>query len=494
MTASNYRTLAPTAVEVRWEPVAQLVPALAAVVTEAEDQLGARYPRALREEGRALALAAFPDDELPSLAAEVARLGMNRVVAAAITRDLSNGPADDASALAHRIAEIADLSAVPGPVPGTAERLSAMHRASRFDAAPIVPPEQSVLLHPVRLLPPAPAGKLFARNVPGGQPLRMAFGDTGHVNADTTLDWLQWYRLGVWHATLNKGWAAAVAAASSPELDAAFGELPKEQLRKAGVHEAVVHSFTSWSAYFLDGLVAAGKIVSERGVAGPTGGAEQQRWLRALGRTHIDWFVEQLAGCGVAEHGSAGVRVDRLAARWLADHAELAALEPRFDGPLAACESPLWSDAAEVFFSPSVPRAARRSLNLWLRGQWPGQVVASAAETLPAVPTGPRLVFALAEDSEWLDTLARDVQPASQQRWRTKCGADASDSGLLYGYRHHAAPLTWSRVSVAGTVDGLARLQQARRAFSDWTALTPGGGTVSGDLDYDPQGRLGLPA
>lgn len=504
-------TMLPTALpgcEVRWEPLAQLVPALAAA-DETADQLGARYPRALREEGRALAAAAFPAEAVAELAAEVGRLGLNRVVSAAITRDLPPAPGDEAAALVARIAAVADLGAVPAPEPGAAERLAALHAASGFAAAGLwpdaAPDAPLVLLHPVRLLPPAPAGKLFARNTPAHDALRMAFGDTGHVGADATLDWAQWYRLGVWHATLNRLWGRAVGAAATPELEAAFAALPEAHRRKAGVHEAAVHEFTSWAGYFLDGLVAAAKIVLERAVNGPGAGAEQQRWLRALGRVHIDWFVERVgrtapgADGGVPDPATSAVPavpdvaaldVTALAAEWLADAAELAAAPVEFTGPLAACESPLWSDALQVYFSPSVPRAARRSLGLWLRGQWPGETTTATPEELPAAPDAPRLVFALAEDADWLAALAADVAPEQQDVWRQSAAA-----GLLYAYRHRGTPLVWSRVAVAADADGLARLQQARRAFSDWTALPPAGSDApprSGLLGYDADGLLRL--
>lgn len=474
-----------SACTVTWNPLAELVVALAA--TAAPNEFGPRYPGALRQEAARLVPAACDEQAAAALGARVAAIGVNQVVAAAMTRDLPAGANDPAARLVEEIHARADLSVVPRPAGDHVERLQSMHRESRFDSAPILAQGRPVGLWPVRLLPPAPAGKLFARNVPADRPLRMAFGDLGHVNGNGELDWPQWYRLGVWHATMNTIWARQVAAVASAELDTAYQALPPSHRSKAGVHEATVHTLANWPAYFLDTLVAAGKVVLEAAVGGERSAQDQRRWLRALGRVHIDWFVDRLQQTGVASVDVAG-----LARAWLADHGELAGIQTRFEGPLAACESPMWSQSVAVFYSPSIPRSARRALGVWLRAQWPGEVLPGDDTDFAAVPTRPRLVYALTQDEQWLATLRGHVQPGGARTWAALAGAAPGGGGraLLYAYRWGRGERTWVRVSLSSTVEGLSRLQQARMAFADWTALGTGEQVHGGRIDYDDQGRI----
>jgi hypothetical protein len=474
----------PATCTVTWDPLAELVVALAA--TSASNRFGPRYPGALRQEAAHLVPAACGERAAAELGARVVTLGVNRVVAAAMTRDLPAAADDPAARLVEEIHARADLSVVPPLTGDYVERLRSMHRESRFDGAGI-PTCGRVGLWPLRLLPPAPAGKLFARNVPAGQPLRMAFGDLGHVNGNGELDWPQWYRLGVWHATMNTIWARRVAAVASAELDAAYQRLPSSHRSKAGVHEATVSTLANWPAYFLDSLVAAGKVVLEAEVGGERSAQDQRRWLRALGRVHIDWFVDRLLRTGVASADVAG-----LAREWLAEHAGLAAISTRFEGPLAACESPMWSQSVEVFYSPSIPRSTRRALGVWLRAQWPGEVLPGEPADFATVPGRPRLVYALTQDEPWLTALGDHVQPGGAATWASLAGAVAGDRGraLLYAYRWGSGPRTWVRVSLSSTVEGLSRLQQARTAFADWTALGTDERVRSGRIDYDERGRI----
>lgn len=473
--------------DVSWEPLAEIVVALAAI-TEGHDQLGPRYPKALRQEAARLVADVCAGDAAAELGTRVVVLGVNRVVAAAITRDLA-APDDPAAVLIEELAARTNVALVPPPEDGYADRLSAMHQDSGFERAPIIDDHQRIALRPVRLLPPAPAGKLFARNTAPTQPLRMAFGDIGHVNSSGELDWAQWYRLGVWHATMNKRWAGQIARASTPELDAAFHALPPSHRRKAGVHEATVHTFPRWSAYFLDALVAAGKVVLEKAVGGAESSDDQRRWLRALGRVHVDWFVERIERAGIG-----AVTIPELTAAWLADHRELAGIQTRFDGPLAACESPLWSQRVEVCYSPSIPRATRRSLGLWLRGQWPGEVVTGEDGEFATIGSGPRLVYAVARDEDWLRMLGGHLQPECLSRWRSWLRPTSGDDerALLYTYRAGTDPMNWVRVCVGTTADSLTRVQRSRRPFADWTALDAADEVRDGVIAYDDQGRVAL--
>ncbi|HXV94871.1 MAG TPA: hypothetical protein VD813_16320, partial [Pseudonocardia sp.] len=439
-------------------------------------------------------------------AGRVAALGAPRVLSALVGADVPGATRDpEADAL---LAEVRAAAGSGGPAHEAAahaeadERLRAMHRASRYTETPPLGIPAGIELWPVRLLAPAPAGKLFARGLPPGSPPRLVFGDMGQVNRDATLDWPQWYRLGIWHATLAGRWGAAVAGAAAPELDAAFAGLPGAALRKVTAHEATVSTFRSWPSYFLDGLVAAAKVVLEEGVTGPAGGDDQMRWLRSLGRVHLQWFVDAVRDAGVEKLDPA-----RLARAWLADAPGLAELRPVFRGPLAACENPLWAVRPRVLFSPGVDRITRRSLTAWLRTQWPGGVETDPDPDLAApVAPGGRLVFATAADTAWLDALGADVAPGERADWARRCGAipePGAGGGLLYAYRH-PAPVpgpdggtwtgdVWSRVCIAPTGAAVSRLQQLRRPFADWTALGPDGshGSVSsGRLDRDEDGLL----
>ena len=226
------------------------------------------------------------------------------MIAAAIRRHAGCPAERESLELADRVraeAGAIPVGLLPPGLPEDDERIASMHRESRYVEGPELDDHHGVQLWPVRLLAPAPAGKMFARNTGPGQPLQMAFGDVGHVARDENLDWPQWYRLGVWHAGLTRRWAGQVRAAETPQLQAAFADLPPDHLRKVGVHEAVVHGFTTWPTYFLDLLVAAGKVVLEERLAGEHSGAEQLHWLRATGRVHLEWFVDQLRARGVTE-------------------------------------------------------------------------------------------------------------------------------------------------------------------------------------------------
>jgi len=457
--------------EVIHEPLAEIVAALAVVGADGRDPFGARYPRALRTAAEQLVAAAVPGEAAAGLAGEVFGLGVNRVIGSVITRELADRADAPAIDLVHRVAAVARLGEVPAPADGTAERLTALHSGSGFHRVPILPPGQQVRIWPVRLLPPAPAGKLFARNTLSGTPLRLAFGDIGQVGTSQPNDWRQWYRLGIWHACLNKQWARAVSAAGTPALEAAFAAMPIEHRQKTGVHESAVHTFGSWSGYFLDHLVSAGKVVLEGEYIDPVKGAAQQRWLRSLGRVHLDWFVDQLGA-------DLTVDVPRLAAAWLADADVLAKTEVSFRGPLAACESPPWSAEVDVLFSASIPRLARRSLSLWLRGNWPGEV--TFAETgLTGSPARPRLIYAMAEDAEWLEELAEVIAPDARAAWH----AMTQDKALMYAYRHADSPRMWTRVCVGSSADAMAHLQQMRPPFAGWARVGADETITSGTVD-----------
>jgi hypothetical protein len=467
--------------EVIHEPLPEIVAALGVVGADGRDPFGARYPRALGTAAEQLVAAAVPAEAAAGLAGEVFGLGVDRVIGSVITRELTDRVDAPAMDLVDRIAAVARLGEVAAPPEGTAERLTALHTDSGFDRVPILPAGQQVRIWPVRLLPPAPAGKLFARNTPSGAPLRLAFGDIGQVGTARPNDWLQWYRLGIWHACLNKQWAGAVHAAGTPALEAAFAAIPLEHRQKTGVHESAVHTFASWSSYFLDNLVSAGKVVLEGRYIDPIKGAGQQRWLRSLGRVHLDWFVDQL-------DADLTVDVPGLATAWLADIDVLAKTEVSFRGPLAACESPPWSAEVDVLFSPSIPRMARRSMSLWLRGNWPGEV--TLAETgLTRSPVRPRLVYAMAEDAEWLATLAGAIAPDTRAAWHTM----TQDKALMYAYRHASSPRMWTRVCVGSSADAMAHLQQMRPPFAGWARVDAGETITSGTVDQPADGwvRLG---
>jgi hypothetical protein len=491
----------PVTCVVRRSATAELVAALAAHPDAGA--AGSRYPAALRAEAAEVAARVPDPDTRAALARQVGALGVGRVLSALVGTQVPGAAADPAAdALlaqlrgASRSSSGAAVEADAGADAEADERLRAMHRDSRYTETPPLGIPAGVALWPVRLLAPAPAGKLFARGLPPGSPPHLVFGDRGQVNRDATLDWPQWYRLGIWHAALAGRWGAAVAAAASPELEAAFARLPGAALHKVTAHEATVSTFRSWPSYFLDGLIAAAKVVLEEGVTGARGADDQLRWLRSLGRVHLDWFVTAVRDAGVD-------RLDpvELARAWLADAPGLAALRPVFRGPLAACESPLWAVRPRVLFAPGVDRVTRRSLTAWLRTQWPGGVE-TVEQPDPGAPVAPggRLVFATAADTAWVDALAADVAPAERPRWLRRCGAAPgaeAPRGLLYAYRHRTAgPAAdgardgdaWSRVCLATDGGALSRLQQARRPFADWTALDGDGPVSAGRLHQEPDG------
>jgi hypothetical protein len=489
-----------------------------------------RYPAALRAQAAAVSAGIGDDARAARLAADIHRAGLGRVLSALVVRDLAGRPGD---AVAQRVlddVEAAVPSAAAPTDPGGDERIRRMHADSRYGEAPGLGELPGIRVWPVRLLTPAPAGKLFAKGIPPGEDLRLVFGDSGQVGVEAGVDWPQWYRLGVWHAILAARWAAPVGAvAADPAgragLDEAFARIPAHALRKVGVHEATVSRFDGWRAYFTDAMISAGKVVLETAVAGSASGADQARWLRSLGRVHLDWFVAQLAATGVD-----GVSPARLAQDWLADAAALAELEPVFAGPLAACENPLWATGAQVAFSPSVDRLTRRTLAAWLRTHWPGrvetlEVADPAGLASPGATRAPRLVFALAADEDWVAAVEGTLAPESRAWWRAGVGAAprpaatpglaaapepgavapgpgavgagpgaawacGAGRGVLFAARGPGT-LPWSRVSVAPDADGLVRLQQVRRPFADWTALGAGPTPPSGRLHYTDDG---LPA
>ena len=177
-----------------------------------------------------------------------------------------------------------------------------------------------------------------------------------------------------------------------------------------------------------------------------------------------------------------------VATAWQADIGLLRDAPSGFLGPLGACETPLWSDDVDVFFSPSIDRSARRTLTLWLRSNWPGEVDAAPAVPEPpsvragAAPHRSRLVFALGHDDAWVHDLASAVRPADRPRWQelAAVGArrephDAAGGGLVYTHRLGTGPRAWTRVSIGASVPDLLRLQQRRRAFCDWTAVDAAG-------------------
>lgn len=471
-----------TSCTVTVEPLADIVVALAVVASDGAEPFGSRYPSALRAEAKTLVAAAVDDEAAGELGADILALGVNRLLGALISRD-ADGPVDQpAHDLLTRITKSVDVSAVPPAVPDVYSRITELHEASDFARASVVPEGQRVHLWPVRLLPPAPAGKLFARNTAAGQPLRMAFGDIGQVGKAGPLDWAQWYRLGIWHACLNKSLAPKVMAQASPALEAAFQKLPAEHRRKAGVHEAELHPFTSWQSYFLDGVVSAGKVLLEGSLISEHKGRQQHRWLKALGRVHLDWFVGRLRGCDLADLDVASVAAD-----WLEQVDDLAKTEHPFAGPLAACESPPWSDDVEVLFSPSLPRSVRRSTTLWLRGNWPGTV--TFPETgIATDPERARLVYAHTDDAGWLSELERAVAPQAVSGWR----ALSTHPALLYAYRDVRNPRLWTRVCVFSSADAMAGLQQARPPYVGWAALDAADAVLTGDVEYDAEGRISL--
>jgi hypothetical protein len=488
---------------------AEVVAALAVTYPARGSAPAGRYPAALRAEAAAVSADIGDDKTAASLAADVHRAGLGRVLSALVSRDVAGCRPD---AEARRVLEAVSAvvpDAAPIVDPEGDERIRQMHVRSRYDEAPGLGMLPGIRLWPVRLLTPAPAGKLFAKGIPAGEDLRLVFGDSGQIGLEESIDWLQWYRLGVWHALLAAGWSAAVQVVAGDDavradLDAAFGRIPEHALYKVGVHETTVSRFGSWQAYFTDAMISAGKVVLETAVAGPGSGADQLRWLRSLGRVHLEWFVTHLAESGVERLSPAA-----LARAWLADAATLRGLEPVFCGPLAACESPLWASRAELVFSPSVDRLARRALSAWLRTQWPGRVEAREVGdprelVAPGTASKPRLVFALAGDEEWVAALEQTLSPRSREWWRRSAGAaygpgHASGSGtavagetgrgVLFAARGPGS-VPWSRVSMASDADHLMRLQQVRRPFADWTAVGGGPAPCSGRLRYEG----GLPA
>lgn len=158
---------------VKVDPLAEVIVALGVVGANGKEPFGARYPRALRSEAELLARTAL-GDAAQELGDQVAVLNVNRVMGALISRDAEGQVDQDAADLVKRIESVADVSVVPAPAADTPERIARMHASSHFARAPIVDDDQRVHLWPVRLLPPAPAGKLFARNTLPGQPLLMA--------------------------------------------------------------------------------------------------------------------------------------------------------------------------------------------------------------------------------------------------------------------------------------------------------------------------------
>ncbi len=474
---------------VRVHPLAELVAGLAVAGPDASPDRN--YPQALREEAAELVAQVLDADDAAELGPAVRAAGVAGVVCEIIL-DETHPRRARADTAAHRV--LSDLRARvhwerlerATRLPGDLDRLTKMDGDSRYGESPLLSRHARVEMWPVRLLPPAPAGKLFVREVVDEELLQLAFGDLGHVNVEPRLDWPQWYRLGVWHATLNRRWGGAVARVSSPDLEAAFAALPESHRRKVGVHEAKVSVFSSWTSYFLDGLVAAGKVLLEGSVGGQDRAAEQARWFQSLGRLHLEWFLQQLRPEALEDPP-----LPRLAAAWMESVGELAAVSSEFHGPIAACESPIWNDRVEAVFSPSIDRISRRSLTVWLKGYWPADVAVVAPGAPEDANGACRIVNSLSCDEPWFDALASSISPESRDRWSVLAGRGGGPPrAIVYAYRSQHDPTLWTRVSLASSPEELVRAQRLARPYADWTAVESGVVGDFGRIDYDLHGAI----
>ncbi|MCD1257288.1 hypothetical protein B5M42_000365 [Paenibacillus athensensis] len=447
----------------------------------------------------------LPDERMDGLKAALERLGLYRAVGVALQElDMADWAAEERE-LGARLLE---LMKDPALLKACLERLTPlyeefgleaavideMHRASRYWEAPqlsaLLGPDLAIALYPCLFMLPAPTGKTgyysagaygtHGTNGSDGGRLTMVFGYAGHIGKPDYLDWPQWYRMGIWHLATRVYWERGLdqLELSAQFTEEAYAKLPPIFLSKVGIHESKVLLHRSWRSYFVDHLIMAAKVLGERAVTGSRGAEEQTKWFMSLGRFHLPWFIEQLE----ADDWSPA-NLSHLAQRWNLAVDALTKKPPVFAGPLGACENPLWLEGgARLVFSPSVDRLTQRTLQFWFQAYYPVK---------PQAATGcspgdadwdhyNNLVFALADDREWLaplyDRLADDPQ--------TLHNADS----LAFAIRNGTASAAWTRACIGRTAAGLMDAHHNIKYFADWV-LESGGVRSSGALSYADDGR-----
>jgi hypothetical protein len=400
--------------------------------------------------------------------------GLNdeRAHAVAVLRQTLDDPAlrNAAQPVVERVA--AELAIELAPI-------QCMHKQSRYADSPrlrqLMGEDLEVRIVPSVMALPAPNGKSgFYREIGERNRLTLVLGVANHIdlNGNGYVDFPQWWRLGVWHFMGRRYWRSRLDSLGLSASDKCqmLEMVPLNYLVKVGIHEAVIKTNTTWDDYLLDQLIAATKVIGEYEVTGVLSATAQKNWFYSLGRFHVGWFLDQ-----IGDRQFDDINLGRLIERWRGDVPDLVPAKPAFRGPLGACENPLWlrDRPMRLWFSPSISRASRRVIRLWLSSYWdvhPTEVTAVVFE--PSSDDAVDLVFGLWGDEEW-------VAPARKEVTRlVGSGAVADDLcaqsptvRVVYAVGQQETPSSWRRVCLAPSDGEIESIHSHAFHYSDWTAF-----------------------